>query len=197
MFASVGRTLTEYAIDHSQIKQEDREFYVYAYTMFVSYVLTWGSFLITGAIFHCFIPALLYMFSFSALRIYAGGVHAGSYEKCYFVSLGVFIGILILGRWVVASIPLIWMASYFLISALLIAVLSPMEDPNKPLDGQETKHYKKITRVILLIESIITILMITLKAPKLSCVLFMMGPISVSWLLVIAKLKTAEVQKAN
>ena len=44
------------------------------------------------------------------------------------------------------------------ISALIIFVLSPAEDKNKPLDKIELKVYRKRTSLILLVELIICIL---------------------------------------
>ncbi len=155
MFASIGYALTEFAIKNAMIEREEREFYEYAYTLLVSYLITWGTFLAIGALLRCFFPALLYMLSFSALRMYAGGVHAASYERCYWLSTGIFVAVILFGRWATIHMSLGWMTISFFVSAILIFFLSPMEDANKPLDKQEQMCYQKITRVILAVESLL------------------------------------------
>ena len=108
--------------------------------------------------------SIIFWFSLSILRRYAGGYHADSEEKCYITSFAM----------VIISLFCIEMLNYKkeigiilqTISLIIILFLAPMENKNNTLDDIEKKKYGIRTRIIGIGEYAI------------SCLLYEMGYIS-------------------
>ena len=123
------------------VKEEDAEIYIYGINQILVSVLNVSSALIIGLILETFFEAVVFMAAYIPLRIFAGGYHAKTPLRCYIfsvimlviVSLG--IKYLPLAEWVYHAI--------LLAAAIVVLVLSPVEDRNKPLDEIEHKVYKK------------------------------------------------------
>lgn len=92
------------------------------------------------------------------LRIYAGGYHARTQLRCYISSVVLIVAVLL----AIEFIP--WtnfiVITISIVSGLIIFILSPVEDMNKPLDAAEVKVYGKKTRIILGLELCALVLLV-------------------------------------
>lgn len=93
---------------------------------------------------------IVYAVLYIPLRSYAGGYHVGSALVCYLYSVGALVIIAKLSGLLFttegSSLYIV-----FFISCLIIGILSPVEDSNKPLDAIEKKVYGRRVLVILLL----------------------------------------------
>lgn len=59
----------------------------------------------------------------------------------------------IIVRYLEFSAQLYW--SIIIISSIIILLLSPIADPNKPIDAHDKKKYRKLIRLIVCIEVVV------------------------------------------
>lgn len=123
------------------VKEEDAEIYIYGINQILTSAFNVSSALIIGLIFGMFLEVAVFMAAYIPLRIFAGGYHAKTPLRCYILSVIMLIIVSIgmkylpLTEWVYYAI--------LLAASLVVLVLSPVEDRNKPLDEIEHKVYKK------------------------------------------------------
>lgn len=123
------------------VKEEDAEIYIYGINQILTSVLNVSSALIIGLIFGTFFEVAVFMAAYIPLRLFAGGYHAKTPLRCYIFSVIMLIIVSIGMKY----LHLTEWAYYAVLAAaaLVVIVLSPVEDRNKPLDEIEHKVYKR------------------------------------------------------
>lgn len=139
------------------IKEEDAEIYIYGINQILTSVLNVSSALIIGLIFGVFTEVAIFMAAYIPLRSFAGGYHAITPLRCYVFSVIMLIVVSIGLKYLhIAE----WIYYAVLVAAtLVVLVLAPVEDRNKPLDEIEHKVYKRRTVIITAAELIIALLL--------------------------------------
>ena len=139
------------------IKEEDAEIYIYGINQILVSVLNVSSALIIGLIFGVFPEIAVFMAAYIPLRSFAGGYHAKTPLRCYVFSVIMLIVVSIGLKYLhIAE----WIYYAVLVAAtLVVLVLAPVEDRNKPLDEIEHKVYKRRTVIITAAELIIALLL--------------------------------------
>ncbi len=142
----LSRRIGDNLVRSDVIKAEDAEIYIYGINQILVSVLNVSTALIIGLIFGVFFEIAVFMAAYIPLRSFAGGFHAKTPLRCYIFSVIMLIGVSIglkhlhLSAWVYyAALTLAF---------VIVLVLSPVEDKNKPLDEIEHKVYKKRTWII-------------------------------------------------
>lgn len=139
------------------IKEEDAEIYIYGINQILTSVLSVSSALIIGLIFGVFPEIAVFMAAYIPLRSFAGGYHAKTPLSCYVFSVIMLIVVSIglkylhLADWVYYAV--------LVAATLVVLVLSPVEDRNKPLDEIEQKVYKRRTILIAAVELTLAMLL--------------------------------------
>lgn len=138
------------------IKAEDAELYIYGINQILVAVLNLSSALIVGLIFNVFLEVAIFMAAYIPLRSFAGGFHAKTPFRCYIFSV-IMLTVVSIGMKYLSLME--WVYYVVLsVAALIVLVLSPVEDRNKPLDDIEHKIYKKRTIFIAAVELPIALL---------------------------------------
>lgn len=143
MFKSIAENLSLLLVTSRHIKPEDREFYTYglellaAELIFYAVVLLFS--LLTGTLAVSVLFVVLYMF----LRQYSGGYHSKTAEMCFIISVMIYLLMILLVQIDIAGIRHVLMASSA-VSFVVITLLSPVENENKPLTQEEKKTYRFI-----------------------------------------------------
>lgn len=143
MFKSIAENLSLLLVTSRHIKPEDREFYTYglellaAELIFYAVVLLFS--LLTGTLAVSVLFVVLYMF----LRQYSGGYHSKTAEMCFIISVMIYLIMILLVQIDIAGIRHVLMASSA-VSFVVITLLSPVENANKPLTQEEKKTYRFI-----------------------------------------------------
>ena len=142
--------------DNHIIKHDDRELYIYGFNQGLNILLNLITTLVVGLLFRNILELAIFIAAYIPLRSFAGGYHAKTPLRCYIYSI-IMIILVSVGMKYLLFVDMVYYV-ILAISALIIFVLSPAEDKNKPLDKIELKVYRKRTSLILLVELIICIL---------------------------------------
>lgn len=108
-----------------------------------------------GMWWHC----IIFLAGFIPLRSYAGGYHARGYISCYFESCAVLMAAMFSIKYFVLERGQdveIWQA--FFVSVVVIFLLAPLADENKPISEKEAVVFKRRTRIILTAEIILIVI---------------------------------------
>lgn len=155
MLTSQIEKLANSLIEQEHCGLENKEILVYGLSSAVELGLNIFSTIIVGAMFGMTIEGIIFLVSFSLLRTYAGGYHARTAGRCYFVSVLVVVAVLLVQRY-----QMIGTAGYVLLLLVAVPIIwrfTPLEDENKPLDEVETRVYRKKTLYLLALEFAIMI----------------------------------------
>lgn len=151
-------------------KDEDKSLYAYGLWQGVILLFNFSTVFIVGLSFRMLWQSLVFMFAYGILRIFAGGYHARTQRNCYVFSVAIIVCILCLIKY----IPFNGTSNILIltISSVIIFLLAPVEDENKPLDEQEQIIYKNRARNILYTLLGLTIALLLIKLIQIaSCIL--------------------------
>ena len=73
-----------------------KEVYIYGIEIILSTLIEMVTILLLAALFSEITEGLIFIGGFFFLRIFSGGYHADTYRKCFLVTIGAFLSILIL-----------------------------------------------------------------------------------------------------
>ncbi len=142
--------VTDYLVTSKSIQEEDKDIYSYGLKQGVIMLLQTFSVLLVGIIWGMWWQSVLFIFSYTPLRLSSGGIHAGRQWLCFICTVLHAVAVLLIIRYVQCSDVLIVAA--IAVSTLVILFLAPIEDRNKPFDDTERIIFKKRTRIMLAIE---------------------------------------------
>jgi accessory gene regulator B len=86
MFARSTKRIIHWLCRKKIIKQQDMDVYAYGIQNLLIFLFNLFSFMVIGAIFHTIMYTAVFILFYSVLRIYAGGYHASTAMRCYFIS---------------------------------------------------------------------------------------------------------------
>ena len=142
--------VTSYLIANKTIDEVDREIYSYGLKQGVIMLLQTFSVLVIGIVWGMWWQSVLFIFSYTPLRLSSGGIHANRQWLC-FVCTVLHAGLVLLIIKFIACSDLT-VISVIAVSTLIILFLAPVEDKNKPFDEAERKIFKKRTIIMLAVE---------------------------------------------
>ena len=171
MLDKVTETVAKRLLRENVIKQEDYEIYVFGLKQLIMTTVNLVTTIVVGIIVQGLMQAIIFIIAFMVIRSNAGGYHATTPFRCYVLStLTIFLTL--------SAIKYIKMDIYFLIfllfwSSIVILALAPVDTKNKPLDNLEYNYYRKKTRIVWSIETLIVIVCVMLQ--------FQIGAISITY----------------
>ena len=157
MIQELSIKIANFMVKRSIISDSDRNLYEFAYLSLIERLISWGTIIVLGTLFDCFLGSIIFTFSFVPLRIYAGGFHAKVYWKCFLISSITFLIVIVFFKNIYSHISTEIILFFLFISIIIIIKKAPIPDPNRPLNKKEFQNYKLVTRKILLIETIMII----------------------------------------
>ena len=145
------------------IPSEDIDLYTYSYQILIERTISWVCILIAALLFGNLYPyALVFIAFFIPLSMFTGGWHAPNFGLCFTISVGIFVGFSIVEPFITAQLPINVMMGIVVGCAVIVGVLGPCADANKPMDAKSIKRCHKISVVVLLIEVSIASVVFTL-----------------------------------
>lgn len=134
------------------------EIYKYGFFVLYSNILFLLLSMLLGAVFGVFLQGVLFYVAFFSIRQYAGGYHASTETRCEVMStLSILACIIVirLSKTYNFQFALLIISA---VSALCIAILCPLDTPEKPLSEKELKYFRKISWLILSLISLVAII---------------------------------------
>ena len=134
--------VTDWLVRGGSISQEGREVYEFGLNKLFSTLVSFLFAVFMGLCLGVPLAALIFFAVYYFLRIYAGGYHADSQLKCFFISIGIMIPALLLIRfqelWYTQTVFLTALAA----GTMILFLLCPVENKNKIPDALERRVYR-------------------------------------------------------
>ena len=152
----LANRMAEYLIKKG-LNPDNREVYAYALECIMNTAASFGTILIVSVLLGRFLSALIWMAFFLPVRHMSGGLHASNHIGCYFLSVSIGIGSLLLAP---ILLPISWIVFPLLVfSVIVIFLYSPILHANHPLSEERALHMKKASRRNVVIESALIVLL--------------------------------------
>lgn len=186
---NISLTIAETLWNQGIIQKEDVDTCRYGVEIFISSALEIVSILIIAIFAKNFFESFLFFLMFTPLRVFAGGYHANTKVRCYFVSLGVY-GIFGL---IIKMLPqkIYWLINFAsaVFSMIIVLIFSPIIHKNKSVCKIERENYRKISIVVSSIETAV-ILLLTVAHPSSKYILSMsLGMCAVAFTMIAGMFK--------
>lgn len=151
MIGNLSSKIVEKLIDLSIISDTEQELYVYGFFVLLSHILFLTITVISGILLNIVLASVIFYISFQFIRRYAGGIHASSELKCELATtLSIFLCLLCIKACMQYDAELLILVPT-LTACILIFFLCPLDTPEKPLTEKEKTHFRKISRIVLLL----------------------------------------------
>jgi len=145
----MSKNISSFFIKREIIPYEDFEVYAYSFEIVISSALSFVTLAIIAILSGTVHYTALFLLGFIPLRLVAGGYHAKSHFRCFFILIVSYSVFLLLLYWIPDGIflPVIIMAA---VSIVLVFVFAPCPDSNKPVTMQEELLFKKLSRITVI-----------------------------------------------
>ncbi len=171
------------------IQEDDIDKCKYGIDIFLSSFIEILSILLIAIFMGNFVETALLFIAFIPLRVYAGGYHANTKLKCYFVSLGMYGVFYTILKFVPCNMYLSINLFCTVFSMIVVVLKAPVIHFNKKVSNVEKKHYKKFSIEICLIETLIILLLTTVLPRNKMVMSLTIGQASVAVSMIAAIVK--------
>lgn len=144
MIETLAKKITIKFINKKLIKSEDQEIYNYCFEITIVFMVSYILLFTLSILFKEFVCSLIFLITFSIFRKICGGYHADNYIKCIIMSLSSYL-IMILA---IKKFSIIFIANFFILifGLMIILLLSPIQDNNKPFTKKQYHMFKIISK---------------------------------------------------
>lgn len=133
--------LSDYLVRKNIIVAEKRSIYQYGFQIGLEVCLNTIISILIAVTCHMELETIVFFAVFTLLRSYAGGLHLKTYVSCLICSCMSLLGLLLVVKYL--EINNIISIGIICFSLLLIKLLSPVQDINRPLSSNELKRFGK------------------------------------------------------
>lgn len=151
MITTLAQRISFELVSRNVIEEDDVELFSYGLFIFLSNFLFLSEILIFGVIFRELREAVIFYFSFSALRGYAGGIHARKERTCVVCTSFVMAFSMFTIKALESMRAFTVYMSCLMLGTLSIFLLCPFDSPEKALDPEDYKHCRKISMLLSLL----------------------------------------------
>lgn len=153
MIDRIVTKLIDELLSNELIEEKDKEAYIYSLQVLVEKVISMIVIFFLALIWDIVLETLLFFISFSMIRKHAGGYHAESFRGCLIGSLGIYTiytkyVYLIIGRYMYLNLLMLVLMTVF------IFIVGGVNHPNMDWSTEEYRENKKITRIVVVIETV-------------------------------------------
>lgn len=127
-----------------------KEIYIYGIELLISSFISTSVILLIGVLTKTFFESVVFLISFSAIRVYTGGYHSMTYLRCNIISASSYVAIVIffyLFRDFITN-PIVLLSSY-LLTMVIALIFAPVKHENKELDKVDIKKYKLLSLLMI------------------------------------------------
>jgi len=140
MRINYSERITDSLVNAGAVPSEDKALYEYGIRMGILMVINIVTAVLIGLVLGMFWQSIIFLLAYNPIRTYSGGYHARTPLVCYLLSIPMMVAVL-LG---IKMLP--WngyiCAVALLCSVVIIEILAPVADPNKPINEREKIVYK-------------------------------------------------------
>jgi accessory gene regulator B len=151
MFTNLAKDIAFLLIKNKVVDIKKRDVYVYGLEViilnFTLLAIALGISLLSGAFMHF----VMFVVVFLPLRVFAGGYHAKTSERCLVLSTLLYSATVAIVRLFPLLYESIYATSAGIIFAAVIFALAPLVSKNNELNESQVKRNRLITRVLLIV----------------------------------------------
>lgn len=174
---------------NSIIKKEDKEVYEYSFELLLSTILNLVAIIVIAILTKRILEATFFVLGFIPLRALAGGYHADTHFRCLLILLFIFSLFLLSLVFLPGKFFLVTTVFMIIVSTLLVFILSPVENSNRPFSEHEKISLKSKSRTSILVYSVIVLGLSFLLTNKIFGFSLAFGVFSVSVSLLASVIK--------
>lgn len=172
MYLNLSNKITEFLIKNNAVQDDEKEVYIYGLELFLSSIVNFAIILFIGYLFDRFFETIIFLITFCPLRQFSGGFHASNYARCTIYFNLIYIGIIQLEKYLLLHIEQYILLLILVITSLIIALMAPIEDSNKPLNNYEKHLFKSKSIKILIFWNVMVVLEIFIFKVKVLCLIY-------------------------
>lgn len=188
MFIHISEKIVNNMEKQNVIQTDHRSIYKYGINQILNMLLNILTFFMIGLISKMLTETVIFTAAYIPMRIYAGGYHASTPKRCWFASGIMLVAFLLFVRY--ADFDEYVYNVLLLVGIMIILILSPVEDRNKPLDKKEIKIYKARCIIVFALEFALYMLFKYFQVSIVSKCLETVW-ITMSTMLIIGKIKNS------
>ena len=137
---NISARITDSLVEAGAVPTEDKALYEYGIRQGILLVINIATAVLIGLVLGMFWQSIIFLLAYNPVRTYSGGYHARTALLCYLLSIPMML-VVLLG---IKMIP--WngyiCAAALICAVVIIVILAPVADPNKPLNEREKIVYK-------------------------------------------------------
>ena len=183
MISFLSRSVVRSLIKNDAIEMEKAEVYQYGFEILFSSIATFLIAALSGVLLHCFTAAMLFFVIFATFRQICGGYHANHWS-CNLLFLLVINAVLVVYRFFPTDSFTTMHYIFLTVSLLIICAYAPVENENKPLSAEQVLLFRKISRIIAILLTMISCLIDIFHNPYVKLIDSTLLAISISILVV-------------
>ena len=181
--------ITDTLYENNIISDEEVPLLKYGIEVFILSVAEVLSIIIVSVFAGNFAETLLYFVAFIPLRIFAGGYHADTRLRCYFVLMGVYIVFSAMIKYVPLTDYAMILAACPIYSGAMVLLFSPLKSHTKNRSESEKKRYRKVSIIIFAIQIILIAISWIKFGANCYILAFTLGQLSVALSMLAAMIK--------
>lgn len=186
MIRRFSEYIVSWQIKKSILTGEQRAIYLYAYEVFLNYVLNMTVAFLIAIVMRTPLSVFLYLITYLPLRFYGGGYHAKTNARCTVASAILIFMVCLIEKSIPSEFAFALLSVSLVISGVLVFQYAPVSSINKQLDEVETVRYRLRSRQVWLLEAVIGMFFLFINARV--CVIFAISHILFSIALVCGML---------
>lgn len=184
MISFLSRSVVRSLIKNDIIEMEKAEVYQYGFEILFSSIATFLIAALSGVLLHCFTATMLFFVIFATFRQICGGYHANHYWSCNLLFFLVINAVLVVYRFFPTDSFTTMHYIFLTVSLLIICAYAPVENENKPLSAEQVLLFRKISRIIAILLTMISCLIDIFHNPYVKLIDSTLLAISISILVV-------------
>lgn len=145
------------------ISDKDAEEYSYGVQILLEKIISYSIILSLAIILNRFFEIVLFLVSFSLIRKYSGGIHCKSFRTCLIASTTVsLLGVVVFP--LIEKSILIYQGGVIM-SMIIVILIGAINNPNIDWSNCEYRQAKRLSRLTVLLEVSVLILLMILQFP--------------------------------
>lgn len=161
----VVSSITNYLIQEKIIDETEKSIYLFGFNLFFKYLVCIVFTILLGVMNHSLKEVLVTILLLLPLRSYAGGIHLKKDSFCLICSVAIVQLVVLMNK--LDPFNLVVSTCLSLISCLLINLIGPVDNKNKPLDSIEKKIFQNRLQKVLFVQLLLFFMMVLLNQKEL------------------------------
>ena len=159
IFSLLSNKITDFLYKKEVISQEQKEVYIYGFTVLFLNILDIPIILALGILIERYLDTIVFLMVFGITRQYTGGYHAKTVSKCLVVYMLIYLVIMFLSSSNVILVNgAIFQILLCIVYIIAVIIYAPIQNDNKVISNVERKKYKIISIVSAICISTISVI---------------------------------------